>query len=219
MDIYSYEPESETHNLSQKTHSLKKKPCCKNVTISKLSVISRTTKEGFYPGLEAEVQLVTGATDGPVKAILTEDIESFGEVFAREGATFLGTGSSSEHRLIITFQKIVEEGKVRNIRANAYDMKDKTLGLRGKKISRRIWKYLAAASLHFIGGISEGLQEREVQGNLEIQKPSLKNALFQGAGNAALGQSKEVIESLKNKQNFIHVRPGTKCLIVFEGQP
>ena len=217
MEFSSYEEEArkelENERKKSKTKSSKRK-----IIVSKLSIISRDSKATIAPGAEVKAKLVTAATDGRVKAILLEDLESFDEVLAKEGTVLLGKGQSGEERLFINFQKMIHpNGKVLNIKADTYDLRDQTLGIKGSKIGKRALKYLATTGLHFAAGVSQGLQDTKVKDGVSFTDSSLKNALLNGAGTAALSQSKEMMESLKEKQNLIHVKAGTDILIVFEG--
>ena len=218
IDLNSFQEEERPMEAVFEKRPKRSKAKKRKIIISRLSIVSR--EEGkIPPGLEVRAKLLTAATDGTVKAVLTENLEGFGEVFMDEGATLLGKGNSGKDRLFIKFHKMIQkDGRAVNIEAQAYDLKDRTIGLRGKKLNRRALKYLATTGLHFLAGVSQGLRDRDIYGyGVAVQRPSVKNALLQGAGTAALNQSQEIMESFKNEQNIIHVKPGVEILIVFEG--
>jgi hypothetical protein len=81
--------------------------------------------------------LATGASNGPVKAILTEGLTISGEELIEPEAVLLGTGQSTEERLFIHFDKVVfKDGSMASIQADAADSSDKTPGLKGSKVGQ-----------------------------------------------------------------------------------
>lgn len=54
-------------------------------------------------------------------------------------------------------------------------MEDKTVGLKGSRVGKYAMKYATAIGLNFVGGMAEGLQDREVVGNGQVvTKPNTK---------------------------------------------
>lgn len=189
----------------------------KSVKVAKLTVVSRAGIDKIPPGSEVEAILLTGATDGTIKARLKDDLEAAGELFLPEGTTLIGLGASGDDRLAIGFHTAVfEDGTTQKISAVVYDIQTKIIGLAGPKLGRRAIKMAMSTGLHFVAGVSQGLQEVEVKDGVAVQKSSLKNALLQGAGLAAVEQSKEMMEELKDKQAQIFVKAGTSILVVFQ---
>lgn len=193
----------------------KEKHIKKSYKIEPLKIVSRE-KESLIPlGSSGTALLLTGATNGPVKARLLEDIELNGEIFIKEGSILWGRGASTEERLLVTFSKFVDaDGKSHEIKANAYDLSDQILGLKGSVVGRTSKKILAGAGLGVAGAL-QTMQQPQNLGGVAVVKPSLKNALLNGASTATLGIAEQELEELKNKQTIIEVKKGTKIVIVF----
>ncbi len=134
-------------------------------------VIARPRLGEIPPGVFVSAILVSGASNGPAKAELTEDITLNGETVVSKGAVLVGRGTSTEERLHIKFEKIVyKDGTAEKINATACDIGDKIVGVKGSKISKRALKMGASIGLGFIGGLSDGLQETEVQGGVAVRR-------------------------------------------------
>ena len=182
-------------------------------------MISRKGAHKIPPGSMAKAKLLTGGSNGPLKAKLIEPLIVNGEKFLSAGTILLGTGSSTEERLLIQFNKMVfQDSTYTETRASGYDYKDKIIGLKGSKVGRVALKFAANTGLKFLGGVSQSLQKVDVHGGVAVKKPSLENALLHGAGVAAIEQSNEVMEDLKEKQTIIEVPLGTHLWVVFGGQ-
>ena len=185
--------------------------------IEKLSLVSRSKKVEIPLGSQARGVLVTGGTNGPIKVKLLEDLEFHGEVYIKEGAVLWGRGSSTQERLLISFTRYVDEnGQSKEINANAFDISDQILGLKGSIIGRTSKKLFAGAGLGVAGALKT-MQESENLGGVAVVKPNLENALLNGASSAALGIAEQELEELKNKQTVIEVKKGTQLMIVFGG--
>ena len=189
----------------------------RQVKFERLSLVSSTKKLEIPLGAQARGVLVTGGTNGPVKVRLLEDLISHGEVFIKEGAILWGRGSSTDERLLISFTKYVDEnGKARKITANAFDMSDQILGLKGSVIGRTSKKLLSGAGLGVAGAL-QTMQQTDNLGGMPVVRPNLENAMLNGASTVALGMAEQELEELKNKQNVIEVKKGTRVMIVFGG--
>lgn len=181
----------------------------------RLSVVSSQTKVQIPLGAQARGVLVTGGTNGPIKVKLLEDLISHGEIYIKEGSILWGQGQSIKERLLVKFSKYVDEdGKSKKISANAFDISDQILGLKGSVIGRTSKKIMAGAGLGFAGAL-QTMQQSENMGGVAVVKPNIENALLNGASNAALGMAEQELEDLKNSQEIIEVPQGTKLLIVF----
>lgn len=206
LNVYSDTKEEKTKSKKRKKRR-----------IERLSLVSSIQKVEIPLGAQARGILVTGGTNGPVKVRLLEDLESHGEIYIKEGSILWGRGSSREERLLITFTKYVDEnGKSRKITANAFDITDQILGLKGSVIGRTSKKVLAGAGLGVAGAL-QSMQQSENIGGVAVVKPNLENAMLNGASSAALGIAEQELEELKNKQTVIEVKKGTKVMIVFGG--
>jgi len=150
-------------------------------------LISRPKNIKIPPGTITRAELVTGASNGLTKAILKDDVKVNGEVLIEAGSTILGRGASTENRLFVSFTKVIhKDSDVSQIEAEAADVSDKTLGLKGSKLASRSIKIAANVGLKFLAGASEALQETEGQQGATIRKPTMKNAMLNGTAQAAL---------------------------------
>lgn len=112
---------------------------------------------------------------------------------------------------------VFQDGTFQNIEAEAFDDIDQMLGLKGEKLKNEGLKLGTAIGLNFAGGLSEALQDPDVQGGVEIKKPSLKNAMLNGAATASLDQSREMMSDFKNRHVNVTVPAGKTLIITFEG--
>lgn len=187
--------------------------------ISKLSgpeLISRRKEIKIPPGTLAQAILVSGGSNGTVRAKLTEAITINGDRLMEEGTLLLGQGSSTEERLFIQFTKAVsKEGVSQEIRAEALDIEDQIVGLHGSRIGSYAMKLAAGIGLNFITGVSEAMEESEVQSGVAVKKASAKNALYHGTAKATSEQAQEMLSSAKSRQALIEVPVGTKLWVGF----
>lgn len=211
----------ETYSAAQENNRLheqnKKRKKTVIVNLPGLQKIHRRHAGLIPPGSLIKAVLITGASNGPVRAETTEALRLQGETLIPAGATLLGTGGSTEERLFIKFTQIVfKDGSFENIQAQAADAEDKTVGLRGSKVGRYAMKYASAVGLNFVGGMAEGLQDREVVGQQVITKPSAKNALLNGASKATLEMANETMTDLRNSAPIIQISAGQEIFVIFE---
>lgn len=183
-----------------------------------LQVIQRPQFGKIPPGMMVKAKFITGASNGPLKATLIEPLAINSEEIAPAGTTLVGRGNSGDDRLTVQFSKMVfADGKAQNIQAQACDLEDQTVGVRGKKINKYAYMLAAGAGLNFLGGLAEGLQENQLQGGVAVKKNDLKNAALNGASKAALDQSQEILTDVKNKKSVIQVDSGKEFYVLFEG--
>ncbi len=179
-------------------------------------LLVRSTQVKVPPGSSVKAILVFGATDGLVRAKTLEALVSNGETKIDVGTLFLGTGSSLEDRLKITFKQIVfQDGSFQNIQAEAFDEADQLIGLKGSQVGNEAIKLGASIGLNFAGGLSDVLQDSEVQGGVAYKKSSLKNAMLNGAATASLDQSREMMNNLRTRHPSIAVPAGKVIFITF----
>lgn len=170
------------------------------------------------PGTMVQAHLTSGASNGPVRAKLKESVRVDGDTAIPTGTLLVGTGTSTEERLFVRFgQAVLSNGKAVKIAAQACDSSDQTVGLKGSKVGNEALKLASGIGLNFVGGVSEGLQESEVQGGVEVKKPTMKNALLNGASTASLEYARQTMSELKSKQPVIEVPNGTEICILFQG--
>lgn len=186
---------------------------------SGLQVVARPNFGKIPPGTMVKAKFITGASNGPLKAVLAEPLSVNGEDVAPEGTTLVGSGSSGDDRLTVQFSKLVfKDGKSQNIQAQACDTSDQLVGVKGKKVSKYAVMLSTGAALNFLGGVAEGLQENQVQNGVAVKKNDLNNAALNGASKAALDQSQEILSDVKNKKSIIQVESGKEFLVLFEGE-
>lgn len=184
-----------------------------------LQVVSRPRLGQIPPGTTVRAKLVTGASNGLVKAALIESFTVNGDGIADVGTVLIGNGSSTEERLLVDFSKLVfRDGTVQNVKAQACDQEDQTVGIRGSKVGKYASMLAAGIGLNFAGGLADGLQESEVQNGVAVKKSDLKNAALNGAAKASIEQSKEIMEKWKQQKTVIQVKGGTEICIIFDGE-
>jgi hypothetical protein len=189
------------------------------VNYSGLQVIQRPNLGKIPPGTTVKAKFITGASNGPLKATLLESLTVNSEEVAPEGTTLVGIGSSGDDRLSVQFTKMVfKDGKSQNIQAQACDVSDQMVGVKGKKVSKYAVMLATGAALNVLGGIAEGLQENQVQNGVAVKKNNFNNAALNGVSKAALDQSQEILSDVRNKKSVIQVESGKEFLILFDGK-
>ena len=190
----------------------------KKPPLPKLQMVRRASATQIPPGSMFKARLVSGASNGPLRAEVMEPLVIDGEIRIDRGAVLLGSGQSTEERLFIHFSQLVfADGSFQDIQAQACDMSDQTVGLKGSKIGGYATKLAAAAALNFAGGLAEGMQDKTVVGGVAVSPPSTKDALLNGAATAALQQSQTAMTSARDTPPIIEVPAGT-TLLVLTGQ-
>lgn len=195
-----------------------KKKTAKIITkLPGLQKIDRVSISQIPPGTELKARLVTGASNGLVRAEVLENLKVQGDTLIKAGEMLIGLGQSSDERLLIQFTQIVRrDGSKSAILAQAADSEDRTVGLKGSKFKRYALRYGTAVGLNFVGGMTEGLQDRTIAGQNVVSKPSARNALLNGASRAAIEMANDTMENLKNQPPPISVETGKEIIVVFE---
>ncbi|MBK9039144.1 MAG: TrbI/VirB10 family protein [Bdellovibrionales bacterium] len=187
-------------------------------TYSALQVIGVSTRV-IAAGSQVKAVLVTGASDGLIKAKTSESLIVENDVLLNSGVTLIGQGQSGDDRLFVVFKKLVwPDGTSKQVTAYEYDVSDMIAGLKGSKVQTHSLKFGTAAGLNFLGGLSEGLQETQVFNGVAVRNNSLRNAALNGMGKAALDQGKSILESVRNQGNVIEVKANTPIWVVFGGE-
>lgn len=188
----------------------------KKTTFSGPQIVAREII-AIPPGTLVKAKLITGASDGPVRAELLEDIVVRGERLVTSGCLLMGSGTSTDERLFIRFDRLIKkDASVLPFQAQALDATDRIVGLKGNRLHSELTKLGAGIGLNFVGGLSQGLQETENKGGVAVKSSSLKNALLNGAAIAALDQSRDLITSAREKAPRIEVEPGKRIWIMTE---
>ncbi|MGK5085736.1 TrbI/VirB10 family protein [Bdellovibrionota bacterium FG-1] len=179
-------------------------------------VVSRPRNVQIPPGSMVEAILISGASDGPVKAELKGPLIVGGETLLEVGTVLMGTGQSGDDRLMIHFRKaIFRDGTMAKIEAQAADHSDKIPGIRGSHVGYRALKLAAGVGLSFAGGLSQGLQDTQGQAGAVVAPPSMKNALLNGAAHATLEEGQEMMNDYRNEKPVITVEAGTLVTVLF----
>jgi hypothetical protein len=189
----------------------------KDPLYSGTQVISRNTgPKKIPPGLLLNAKLVTGASNGPVKAEATDDLSLNGETFVPAGTILNGAGHSTEERLFIHFnQMVLADGTTQTISADAIEMSDKIAGLKGSKVSHVAARIAAGIGLNFVGGMTDALQDSTALNGAVIRAPSMKNALLNGSERATFDEATQMMNGIKNTQPIIEVPPETPIMLLF----
>ena len=187
----------------------------KRPPLPKLQLVTRSSTTQIPPGSMLKARLVSGAANGPLRAEVTEPLVVDGETRIDRGAILLGSGQATEERLFVHFSQVVfADGSFQDIQAQACDMSDQTVGLKGSKMGGYVSKLAAAAALNFAGGLAEGLRSTTVVGGVAISPPSTRDALLNGTATAALQQAQTAMTSAKDTPPMIKVAAGTELLVL-----
>ena len=183
-------------------------------------VILRPRALGMIPpGAMLEASLMSGASNGLVRAEVTKALTVNGEPIIPQGSYLVGSGSSSEERLFIRFNQVVfSDGTFGSLNAEACDLSDRIVGLKGSKINAKTLNLAGSLGLGFLGGFSTALQTTHEQNGAVITQPSLKNALLAGTATTALEESKNLMSDLKNRVPIIEVPKGTPICAIAVNQ-
>lgn len=182
-------------------------------------VVRRNSAVKIPPGTMIRATLINGASDGPVRAEATDSFELNGETLIEAGTTLLGVGQSTDERLFIRFtQMVFKDGGFTSIQAQACDASDKIAGLKGSKVGTQAFKLAASIGLNFVGGMSQALQEPDLQTSFGYRgtRPNARNALLNGASTAALEQSQTMMSEYRNKPPKMEASTGVPIFILFE---
>ena len=130
------------------------------IAAAPIKILSFSNNLEIPPGAEVKATLLTGATNGLIKARLTEPLKVDGTSFLDAGTLLMGQGRSTVDRLYVDFKKAVfKDGKSIPISAQAFDGGDSILGLKGSRVGDISLKLAASAGLNFISGVAIGFQE------------------------------------------------------------
>ncbi len=183
----------------------------------KIKVLTLRALSEIPVGSETKAILVSGGTDGIVKARLTQSLIVDGEPLIPENSILFGKGKSGEERLYVEFNKVIfPSGESFQILAQSFDPSDKIQGLKGAIVGTRAKKMGMAMSLGFLGGMADGMRETSGSSLFMNQKPTVKDAALSGASKAALDQSEAYLEEMKKSPNIIEVKSGTEFIIIID---
>lgn len=190
----------------------------KSERIAPIQVLSFAHATEIPPGAEAKAVLLTGATNGLIKARLSEPVKVDGITLIESGTLLLGEGRSTEERLYVDFKKAVfRDGKSIPISAQAYEQTDSIVGLKGSRVGDASLKLAASSGLYFLSGLAGGLQDQGYDGRGRPRRSSTRDAALNGVSRAAGENAKEYMENLKNRAPVIEVKSGTTFIVTFDG--
>ena len=181
-------------------------------------LIKRPRSGKIPPGSFIKATLLSGGSNGLVRAEVTEGLTLNGETLVEQGTILLGSGQSGEDRLTIRFSQMVyKDGAFDTIDGQACDAEDKIVGLKGSKVGSQAFKLAAGIGLNFVGGMTTALQDTQGEGGALMTKPTLRNAMLGGAATASLDQGREMMSDLRNKTPTIEVPAGTSIYVLLQG--
>lgn len=167
-------------------------------------------------GAEVMAYLSSGASNGLVKAVLSENLKYDGDLLLKKGTTLIGKGKSSEDRLYIEFVKAISPDKsALKVKAFAFDKGDRIIGLKGKKISDYAFRLATSAGLIFLGGVADGLREDYSSNPFEKRRPSVRDAALNGVSTATMETGKDMMNDLKSREARVEVASSTQVLVIF----
>lgn len=167
-------------------------------------------------GAEVMTYLSSGASNGLVKAVLSENLKYDGDLLLKKGTTLIGKGNSSEDRLYIQFTRAISPDKsTMKVKAFAFDRSDRMMGLKGKKISDYAFKLATSAGFIFLGGVADGMIEDYSSNLFEKRKPTMRDAALNGVSNATMETGKDMMNDLKSREARIEVASKTPVLVIF----
>ena len=186
-------------------------------SLSPIKVLSFVGGGKIPPGAEAKAVLLTGATNGLIKARLMEALKVDGATLLEAGVLLMGQGRSTEDRLYIDFKKAVfRDGKHIPVSAQAYDASDSILGLKGSRVGDAGLKLAASSGLHFISGLAVGLEAPSIDDGGKPRRPTAQDAALNGVSTAASEQARSYLEEVKQRPPLIEVKSGTVFLVTFD---
>mgnify|MGYP001240544110 CR=1 FL=1 len=189
-----------------------------NFKPSKINVVSFIASGAIPPGAEARAVLLSGATNGMIKAQLTESLKVDGVSVLDSGTLLIGEGQSSDERLFVRFNKAVfKNGKFVRVSALGYDLTDKILGLKGSRVGDYTMKLAASSGLYFLSGLASGMKTEDYAVPGQARRPQVSDAALQGLSTAASEQAKQYLDQMKNKGPVLEVKSGTIFIVTFEG--
>lgn len=173
--------------------------------------------DGKIPeGTLSKAKLLTGASNGRVKAVITENVTVRGDILLEAGTVLIGDGSSTEERLNIHFRKIVlRDGSMAETDAQAADLNDSIAGLKGSKIGNQAGRLAASIGLNFVGGMSMGMTSSDFQTGQMPVSDRMKNSLLTGASTAALEEGQHMMNDVRSKPIVIEVPKDTEFFVLF----
>jgi Bacterial conjugation TrbI-like protein len=189
-----------------------------NLRIGPIKVLSFVSDKKIPPGAETKAVLLTGATNGLIKARLAEPLKVDGSTVLDAGVLLMGQGHSTDERLYVQFSKAVfSDGKFIQISAQGYDISDSIVGLKGSRVGDIGLKLAASSGLYFLSGMATGLQTPPFDDTGRPRRPTTQDAALNGVAQATSESAKGYMQDIKNRPPLIEVKAGTVFLVTFDG--
>lgn len=156
----------------------------------------------------------------PVMAEVLEDASWRNSVLIPMGAKAIGTASFDDtaKRLQIRFNTFVyPEGDQHPVSALAL-LSDGSSGLPGDYHSGTTQKQIGRFLGDFIGGLADGMKERQAggQSGIAFEPGSLRNGVLNGITVSSLDQAKSFSEDMQNVKPFLEVPGGSTFFLYLE---
>jgi type IV secretory pathway VirB10-like protein len=224
QSLYDYEKQVaririENHDAqSAKDHQLHQAGQNRAGNFTGLDRKERVSEILIPPGSFAEAKLLQSASDGLVKAALSKGLQYRNETILPEGTGLIGTGRSTDNRLMINFTRaILPDGTALKIKASACDPEDRSLGIPGHDVNQQVLRIAGSIGLNFLSGAAEGLQEKRGQGGVEVRDSSPKNALLNGTKKAGQDEAQRIMEDARSATPRIEVPQDSLICVFFPG--
>lgn len=184
--------------------------------VERIRPVNLSGIDGIPPGSEVVAELVSGGANGMIKAQIVESLKAQGDVLLQKGTVLIGKGSSQDDRLYIAFRRAISPDKSEmKIRALAYDVKDRIIGLKGKKISDYAFKLATSAGLIFLGGVADGMRDDYSSSPFVQRRPTMRDAALNGVTTSTADLSREMMDSMKNSQERVVVDHSSRLIVIF----
>jgi hypothetical protein len=218
----TYAPEIMTMDKAKAKDSLQKKhevtrQWVVKAPVERIQAINLSnTSRGIPSGSEVRALLKSGGANGMVKVETTEPLVADGETLLPEHTVLMGQGTSSDDRLFIIFKKAITPDLAQvKIRALAFDIDDRVLGLKGKKISNYAFQLGIGSGLLFLGGMADGMRSDNSSNAFEKRRTTARDAALNGVTVATSDLSRDALEGMKNRQARVEVAHSTPIVIIF----
>jgi len=164
--------------------------------------------------------LLSSDSAQPVIAEIVEDAVWRNSVLIPAGTRAVGTASFDDaaKRLQLRFHTFIyPDGDQHPVQAMAL-LNNGSSGIPGDYHSGAAKKEAGRFMGNFVGGMAEGMKEREVagQGGMAFEPGSLKNGILNGITVSSLDQAKSFSEGMQNVRPYLEVSGGTAFLLYLE---
>lgn len=186
------------------------------VPVERIQRINLSGLKGIPTGSEASAVLSSGGANGTVIAKLSENLSADGDILLPKGTILYGKGSSNDERLYVQFRKAILPDKTeQKIHAQAFDQKDRMVGLKGKKLSDVAFKIAASSGLIFLSGMADGMKQNMTTDIFGNHRPSVHDAALNGVATATAEQGKRMMDSMNKEEARVEVAVQTPIVVVF----